>query len=121
MRCGPVAVEDITEIEISFSSSDVFSHTVWIDQMTWEPAGLEPTEKDKPTISAFEATADGFMLTADNVSASFNYQILATNELVGGDWPVMTNLTSEAIGEGYTIEIDENESQMFYKVKVIAK
>ena len=97
--------------------------TCYIDQLTWTPEGstVEPTEEDKPTISAFTATSDGFTLTADNVSASFSYQILATNELVGGDWPVMTNLTHDVIGGGFPITPKAGEPTMFYKVKVIAK
>ena len=124
---GEIAIglaEDEDELEVGLLFDGYNSEmTCYIDQLTWTPEGstLEPTEENKPTISAFTATAGGFTLRASNVSDSFSYQILATNELVSGDWPVMTNLTSKAIGEGYTIEIDENESQMFYKVKVIAK
>jgi len=97
--------------------------TCYIDQMTWTPEGstVEPTEEDKPTISAFTATADGFTLTASNVSDSFSYQILATNELVGGDWPVKANLTADALKAGYAITPEDGEPTMFYKVKVIAK
>ena len=123
-KYGPVNVEDITTVSIQFAADLNYgekNYTVWIDQMTWEPDGAEPTEEDKPTISAFAATADGFTLSASNVSESFNYQILATNELVGGDWPVMTNLTSDVIGSGFTIVPEADEPTMFYKVKVIAK
>ena len=95
----------------------------FIDQMTWTPEGstVEPTEENKPTISAFTATSDGFRLTAGNVSDSFSYQILATNELVGGDWPVKETLSADKLTEGYTITPDAGEPTMFYKVKVIAK
>ena len=91
--------------------------------MTWEPAGLEPTEKDKPTISAFTVTADGFTLTVEpsNISDSFSYQILATNELVSGDWPVKETLSAEKLTEGYSVIPEADEPTMFYKVKVIAK
>lgn len=124
---GEIAIglgENENELEIGlffdgYKSSDV----CYIDQLTWTPEGstVEPTEKDKPTIGVFAATADGFTLSASNVSESFNYQILATNELVGGDWPVMTNLTSDVIGSGFTIVPEADEPTMFYKVKVIAK
>lgn len=112
--------EDKTKIWLVLRSR---KQSCYIDQMTWTPEGstVEPTEEDKPTISAFTAKADGFTLRASNVSESFNYQILATNELVGGDWPVMTNLTSDVIGSGFTIVPEADEPTMFYKVKVIAK
>ena len=99
----------------------------FIDQMTWTPEGstVEPTEKDKPTISGFvpatTGAGAGFQIQISNANAAFSYQILATNELVGGDWPVMTNLTSDVIGSGFTIVPDAGEPTMFYKVKVIAK
>ena len=97
----------------------------FIDQMTWTPEGstVEPTEEDKPTISAFMAAANGFTLSVDpsNISDSFSYQILATNELVVGDWPVKTNLTAEAVKAGFDIVPEAGEPTMFYKVKVIAK
>ena len=97
----------------------------YIDQMTWTPEGstVEPTEEDKPTISAFTATAGGFTLSVDpsSISDSFSYQILATNELVSGDWPVKTNLTAEAVKAGFDIVPEAGEPTMFFKVKVIAK
>lgn len=115
--------EGASELKLGLFFDGWGGKTCYIDQMTWTPEGstVEPTEKDKPTISAFTAKADGFTLTASNVSESFNYQILATNELVGGDWPVMTNLTSDVIGSGFTIVPEADEPTMFYKVKVIAK
>ena len=110
---------------IRFRTSASNPATCYIDQMTWTPEGstVEPTEEDKPTISAFMATANGFTLSVDpsNISDSFSYQILATNELVVGDWPVKTNLTAEAVKAGFDIVPEAGEPTMFYKVKVIAK
>ena len=85
------------------------------------PITVEPTEEDKPTISAFTATAGGFTLTASNVSDSFSYQILATNELVSGDWPVKKTLSAAELTDGYSVVPEAGEPTMFYKVKVIAK
>lgn len=101
------------------------SATCYIDQMTWTPEGstVEPTEEDKPTISAFTATAGGFTLSVDpsNISDSFSYQILATNELVSGDWPVKKTLSAAELTDGYSVVPEAGEPTMFYKVKVIAK
>ena len=125
--CGPIDIDDVSSVELYFeiyNTSELGnSYTVWIDQMTWEPAGSEPTEDDKPTITGFTATEGGFRLAVDgsNISDSFGYQILATNELVVGDWPVKTNLTAEALTAGYDIGPEEGEPTMFYKVKVVPK
>ena len=123
---GPVDVSDIRDVviileQVDYNNGDGCS--VWIDQMTWVPDRVEPTEDDMPTINGFTATVDGFTLSVDdgNISDSFSYQILATNELVSGDWPVKTNLTAEAIKAGYDIVPEANEPKMFYKVKVISK
>ena len=125
---GPVDVAELSTVAIylrlNIEQGD--DCTVYIDQMTWTPAGsaVEPTEADKPTIAAFAATtAGGFTLSVDpaNISDSFTYQIVATNELVGGEWPVKTNLTAEAIKAGCDIVPEASEPTMFYKVKVIAK
>ena len=124
---GPVDIDDIGSVKLVFAINEIYvseaSYTVWIDQMTWIPAGAEPTDEDKPTINGFTATAEGFTLSVDdgNISDSFSYQILATNELVSGDWPVKTNLTAEAIKAGYDIVPEANEPKMFYKVKVVPK
>ena len=125
---GPVNVPNIANLLIYFKlnggyEGDEKDFTVWIDQMTWEPAGSAPTEADKPTISSFTVTANGFTLSVDpsNISDSFSYQILATNELVVGDWPVKTNLTAEAVKAGFDIVPEAGEQKMFYKVKVIAQ
>lgn len=122
---GPVEVGDIRDVSIILEqvNDNGDGCSVWIDQMTWVPDGVEPTEDDMPTINGFTATVDGFTLSVDdgNISDSFSYQILATNELVSGDWPVKTNLTAEAIKAGYDIVPEANEPKMFYKVKVISK
>ena len=124
---GPVEIEHIENVKLIFVISDIYtpeaSYTVWIDQMTWIPAGQEPTDEDKPTINGFAKTTDGFALSVDqtNISDNFNYQILATNELVNGDWPVKTNLTAEAIKAGYEIVPEPGEPKMFYKVKVVPR
>ena len=98
-------------------------HSVWIDQMKWVPGGAEPTDADRPTINGFTAKGGGFTLSVDggNISDLFSYQILATNELVKGDWPVKTNLTADAIKEGFDIVPEAGEPKMFYKVKVVPK
>ena len=124
---GPVEIEHIENVKLIFVISDIYtpeaSYTVWIDQMTWIPAGAEPTDEDKPTISGFTKTTGGFTLSVDqaNISDSFSYQILATNELVNGDWPVKETLTADELKAGYEIVIEENEPKMFYKVKVVPK
>lgn len=124
---GPVDIEDIANVYLTFSLSESsyswVEYKVYIDQMTWVLDGQEPTEEDKPTINGFAKTTDGFALTVDqtNISDSFSYQILATNELVNGDWPVKETLTADELKSGYEIVIDENEPQMFYKVKVVPK
>ena len=99
---------------------------VYIDQMTWVPAGstVEPTEADRPVVSGFTpATTGGFTLSVDhaNISDSFSYQILATNELVSGAWPVKETLTADDLKAGYAITPEADAPTMFYKVKVIAK
>ena len=122
---GPIDVDDISEVVMRFvmdwETAD--DGTVWIDQMTWVPAGSGPTEDDKPVISGFAATAGGFALSVDggSISDSFGYQVLATNELVNGDWPVKTNLTAEALRAGYEIVPESGEPRMFYKVRVVPK
>ena len=124
---GPVDIDDIGSVKLVFAinviSAPEASYTVCIDQMTWIPAGAEPTDEDKPAINGFAKTTDGFALTVDqtNISDSFSYQILATNELVGGDWPVKKTLTADELKAGYEIVIEENEPKMFYKVKVVPK
>ena len=126
-RYGPVDIEEIADVYLTFSlsesSSSLVEYKVYIDQMTWVPDGQEPTDEDKPTISGFTKTTDGFALSVDqtNISDSFSYQILATNELVNGDWPVKKTLTADELKAGYEIVIEENEPKMFYKVKVISK
>lgn len=100
--------------------------TCYIDQMTWTPteSAVEPTEADRPVVSGFtSATTGGFTLSVDpsNVSDSFSYQILATNELVGGAWPVKANLSADDLKAGYAITPEADAPTMFYKVKVIAK
>lgn len=93
-----------------------------LDCFVWTPdGGAEPTEADRPAISTFTATAGGFRLCADNVSDGFSYQILATNELVNGDWPVKETLTGAELEGGYDIAVEDGEPKMFYKVKVIRK
>ena len=93
-----------------------------LDCFVWTlDGGAEPTEADRPAISAFTATAGGFRLCADNVSDGFSYQILATNELVNGDWPVKETLTGAELEGGYDIAVEDGEPKMFYKVKVIRK
>ena len=122
-KFGPVYV-DIKSVAIGFVRKSQVTRTVWIDQMTWVPAGAEPTEADRPVVSGFTpATAGGFTLSVDpaNISDSFSYQILATNELVGGAWPVKETLTATELTEGYAITPEVSEPTMFYKVKVIAK
>ncbi len=96
---------------------------VYIDQMKWVPGGAEPTEDDMPTINGFTAKDGSFTLSVDggNISDLFSYQILATNELVGGEWPVKADLTADDLKEGYAITPEVSEPTMFYKVKVIAK
>ena len=95
---------------------------VYIDQMSWVPdGGTEPTEGDKPTIGVFAAAGGGFTLSAGNVSTSFSYQLLATNELVSGDWPVKAKLSAGELTTGYPVAPEAGEPTMFYKVKVIAK
>ena len=122
-KCESVYVDNIAKVAIVLSAKNVYEATVWIDQMTWVPAGSEPTDEDSPTISGFTKTTDGFALSVDqtNISDSFSYQILATNELVNGDWPVKKTLTADELKAGYEIVIEENEPKMFYKVKVISK
>ena len=124
---GPVDIEEIANVYLTFSlsesSSSLVEYKVYIDQMTWVPDGQEPTDEYSPTISGFTKTTDGFALTVDqtNISDSFSYQILATNELVNGDWPVKETLTADELKAGYEIVIEENEPKMFYKVKVVPK
>lgn len=126
-KFGPVDVADLSTVAIylALDTQEGDDCTVWIDQMTWVPAGstVEPTEDDKSAISAFTATASGFTLSVDpsSISDSFSYQILATNELVGGDWPVKATLSAAELTEGYAITPEVSEPTMFYKVKVIAK
>ena len=105
---------------------DLDGGTCYIDQMTWTPteSAVEPTEADRPVVSGFTpATTGGFTLSVDpsNVSDSFSYQILATNELVGGEWPVKANLSADDLKAGYAITPEADAPTMFYKVKVIAK
>ena len=104
---------------------DLDGGTCYIDQMTWTPteSTVEPTEEDVPAIAAFAATVGGFTLSVDpaNISDSFSYQILATNELVSGAWPVRETLTADDLKAGYAITPEVSEPTMFYKVKVIAK
>lgn len=104
---------------------DLYGGTCYIDQMTWTPteSAVEPTEEDVPAIAAFAATDGGFTLSVDpsNVSDSFSYQILATNELVSGAWPIKANLSADELKAGYAITPEAGEPTMFYKVKVIAK
>lgn len=124
---GPVSIASNAEVQISYSCSTAGlgakRHSVWIDQMTWVPGGAEPTDADRPTINGFTAKDGGFTLSVDggNISDLFSYQILATNELVKGDWPVKTNLTADAIKEGFDIVPEAGEPKMFYKVKVVPK
>ena len=122
---GPIDVGDISTVQIFFNGNEDVdpASTVWIDQMTWIPAGQEPTDEDRPTISGLTRTTDGFALSVDqtNISDNFSYQILATNELANGDWPVKETLTADELKAGYSIAIEENEPKMFYKVKVISK
>lgn len=100
----------------------------FIDQLTWTPANasVEPTEDDKPVISGFAPaateTGSGFRIQISNASNDFDYQILGTDDLTTTEeWPVIETLSGSEMNEGYTIEFDEGEPQMFYKVKVIAK
>ena len=126
---GPVSVNDISGVEIRLQilqTDDMDngdSCTVYIDQMKWVPGGAEPTEDDRPTINGFTAKDGGFTLSVDggNISDLFSYQVLATNELVKGDWPVKTNLTADAIKAGFDIVPEAGEPKMFYKVKVVPK
>ena len=123
---GPVSVNDISDVEIRLQIDDEEngeSCTVYIDQMKWVPGGAEPTDADMPTINGFTAKDGGFTLSVDggNISDLFSYQVLATNELVKGDWPVKETLTADELKAGYEIGIEENEPKMFYKVKVVPK
>lgn len=125
-KFGPVDVADLSKVAIYLEMDTQKGEdcTVWIDQMTWVPAGVEPTEADRPVVSGFTpATTGGFTLSVDpaNISDSFSYQILATNELVGGEWPVKATLSATELTEGYAITPEVSEPTMFYKVKVIAK
>ena len=125
-KFGPVDVADLSTVAIylALDTEEGDDCTVWIDQMTWVPAGAEPTEADRPVVSGFTpATDGGFTLSVDpsNVSDSFSYQILATNELVGGEWPVKAKLTADELKAGYAITPEADAPTMFYKVKVIAK
>ncbi|MBE6381459.1 MAG: hypothetical protein E7049_00390 [Lentisphaerae bacterium] len=102
--------------------------TCFIDQLTWTPANasVEPTEDDKPIITGFTPTTSGeskgFAISISNASDDFNYQILGTDDLTTTEeWPVIETLSGSEMNEGYVIEFDEGEPQMFYKVKVIAK
>ena len=123
VQYGPSNIVDISYVAIEFHRISGTGSTVWIDQMKWLPDGQEPTDEDSPTISGFTKTTDGFTLSVDggNISDSFSYQILATNELVSGDWPVKETLTADELKAGYEISIEENEPKMFYKVRVISK
>jgi len=123
---GPVDVADLSTVAIylALDTQKGDDCTVWIDQMTWVPAGAEPTEADRPVVSGFTpATTGGFTLSVDpaNISGSFRYQILATNELVSGEWPIKANLSADELKAGYAITPEAGEPTMFYKVKVIAK
>ena len=124
---GPVSIASNAEVQIRYNCTTVGlaakRHSVWIDQMTWVPGGAEPTEDDRPVINGFAAKDGGFTLSVDggNISDLFSYQILATNELVKGDWPVNTNLTADAIKAGFDIVPEAGEPKMFYKVKVVPK
>ena len=123
---GPVSVNDISDVEIRLQIDDKDegeSCTVYIDQMKWVPGGAEPTEDDRPVINGFAAKDGGFTLSVDggNISDLFSYQVLATNELVKGDWPVNTNLTADAIKAGFDLVPEAGQPKMFYKVKVVPK
>ena len=127
-RFGPFDVPDIAKVNIyqDFDLNSGDDCTIWIDQMTWVPDSPGPTEEDRPVISAFApATADagsGFRIQIANASSDFDYQILATNDLTTTEaWPVIKKLSGAEMNEGCTIEFDEDEPQMFYKVKVVEK
>ena len=144
---GPVSVGNIGQVRIAFNYDLINAYenqyTVWIDQMTWEPAEVSAKAVAKTTSASVKAAAPaaapaaaktaapavgvslakdaagGIVLKLSNVSDDFDYQILATSVLTGAEWPVVTNVTAAAAANG--IRLDSGEASMFFKVRAVPK
>lgn len=95
---------------------------VWIDDIRWEPAGSgEPTEADAPVISTVSTRSGGLDLTIESSDPRFDYQLISS--------PVLSfdpcSISEPVPGNGSPIEftdlIDERETTMFYRVRVIKR
>ena len=94
----------------------------WVDGVAWIPAGREPTEEDRPVIDGAPGRSGnvwGISLAASRVE--FDYELLGTNRLVRGEWPVLMTLR----GTGGPLKFEDskhaNEVRMFYRARVVPR
>ena len=123
-----------TKIELNVPSCDTTNYvnianrrlnddTLYIDMMTWTPAGssIEPTEKDAVVFSGMTIDNGSFSLTF-TPNPSFAYNLHGTNELTAALslWPVIltTNGTEEI---SITLPVKATEPKMFYYMETTAK
>ena len=100
-------------------ANDEGGDILYIDQMTWTPAGTEPTyaEDDSPVA--------GFSVGSDKIGFSFEsdggtYHVLGTNDLLAPmPWPLvfMTN----AVPGPVAVELPKkaDEPTMFYRIRAL--
>lgn len=90
---------------------------MYIDQMTWTPAGeiVEPTEEDAREITDFSFDGSSMSITFTNADERFSYNLRGTNDLTAALslWPVLW--TTNGTGT-ITIEppVDPAEPKMFF-------
>jgi hypothetical protein len=95
-----------------------------LDNVRWIPAGVieEPTESDRPVISALTRGVDGKLSLKFIGDARFDYELRGTNTLMASEpWPLID--TIPGIDGEITFDglINESEESMFYRVRVIPK
>ena len=91
---GPTNIMDISSVKIQFHRTGGGDQTVWIDQMTWEPEGIEPSVytntvpsavtglvydgKEKTGVLAGYGYTVGYTISGNVATNAGNYEAIAT-------------------------------------------
>lgn len=95
-----------------------------LDNVRWIPAGVieEPTESDRPVISALTRGVDGKLSLKFIGDARFDYELRGTNTLRASEpWPLIDTIPGIDGEITFGGLINESEESMFYRVRVIPK
>lgn len=99
--------------KLGFSASPALQDDYCLlDNVRWIP-----DEPATPVVTAFSLVDGRVRMELDAWRDDVVYELLSTNELVSGEWPVERVLQNRA----FTMEIDADALRKFYKVRMRAK